>query len=35
MKTDDLYENPVKFDHLIKLLDKDIDKIKTKKDSVN
>jgi hypothetical protein len=35
MKTDDLYENPNKFDHLVKLLDKDISSNRASKDSVN
>ena len=35
MNTDDLYANPKKFNHLVKLLGKDIESIKTSKDAVN
>jgi len=35
LKTDDLYANRGKFDHLVKLLDKDIGSIKASKSSVN
>jgi hypothetical protein len=35
MKTDDLYANRGKFDHLVKLLNKDIDTIKARKDCFN